>query len=327
MWSILRQFVEEEAMTIIASTAYLDEADYCDQTLILFEGRLLAQGTPDEIRKMAERFVEDPTFEEAFQLLICGSVPERLTRRNPVREDAPVRIEVQDLVQRFGDFTAVDHLSFQIRSGEIFGLLGANGAGKTTTFRMLCGLNQATEGKITVDGEPLARNLERMRSQTGYVAQKFSLYADLSVRQNMEFFGGAYGVRGKLLQERIDWAMETFQLKPFARMNAEKLAMGFKRRLAMACALLHQPSIVFLDEATSGTDPISRHEFWRKILDLADSGVAVIITTHFMDEAQYCDRILIMRDGLSIAVGSVDEICRQGGNAATLEEAFVNLVT
>ncbi len=327
MWSILRQFVEEEAMTIIASTAYLDEADYCDQTLILFEGRLLAQGTPDEIRKMAERFVEDPTFEEAFQLLICGSVPERLTRRNPVREDAPVRIEVQDLVQRFGDFTAVDHLSFQIRSGEIFGLLGANGAGKTTTFRMLCGLNQATEGKITVDGEPLARNLERMRSQTGYVAQKFSLYADLSVRQNMEFFGGAYGVRGKLLQERIDWAMETFQLKPFARMNAEKLAMGFKRRLAMACALLHQPSIVFLDEATSGTDPISRHEFWRKILDLADSGVAVIITTHFMDEAQYCDRILIMRDGLSIAVGSVDEIRRQGGNAATLEEAFVNLVT
>ncbi len=327
MWNILRQFVKEEEMTVLATTAYLDEADYCDQTLILFEGKLLANGSPDEIRRKAEGFVKNPTFEEAFQLLICGSVPQRLTRRIPFREDAPVRIEVQNLVQRFGNFTAVDHLSFQIRRGEIFGLLGANGAGKTTTFRMLCGLNQATEGNIFIDGKPLAQNLEQTRGQTGYVAQKFSLYADLSVRQNLEFFGGAYGICGKLLRERIEWAMETFQLKPFAGMNAEKLSMGFKRRLAMACALLHNPSIVFLDEATSGTDPISRREFWQKIIDLADSGVVVVITTHFMDEAQYCDRILIMRDGLSIAMGSVDEIRKQGGNAATLEEAFVNLVT
>ncbi len=327
MWQILRRIVEEEKMTVIASTAYLDEADYCDQTLILFEGRLLAQGTPEEIRRKAANFTESPTFEEAFQVLICGSVPQRLTRKAPVRDDAPVRIRVEELVQRFGNFTAVDRISFQIRSGEIFGLLGANGAGKTTTFRMLCGLNRPTEGKIEVDGKPLAQNLEKMRAQTGYVAQKFSLYGDLSVRQNMEFYGGAYGVRGKLLQERIAWAMDAFQLGPFSRMNAEKLSMGFKRRLAMACALLHEPSIVFLDEATSGTDPISRHEFWKRILELADSGVAVIITTHFMDEAQYCDRILIIRDGRSIALGTTEEIRKMGGNVKTLEDAFVNLVS
>ncbi|MCR5162610.1 MAG: ABC transporter ATP-binding protein, partial [Thermoguttaceae bacterium] len=199
--------------------------------------------------------------------------------------------------------------------------------GKTTTFRILCALDQANGGEILLDGEPLAENVEKMRSQTGYVAQKFSLYGELTVRQNLEFFGGAYGVPRKLLRERIDWALKAFQLEPFVKMLAARLAMGYKRRLAMACALLHDPSIVFLDEATSGTDPISRREFWKRILDLADSGVAVIITTHFMDEAQYCDRLVIMRDGLSIAVGTVDEIRHQGADAATLEDAFVNLVT
>jgi len=327
LWQILRQFVREEGMTVLASTAYLDEADYCDQTLILFEGRLLTQGSPDEIRKQAERFVPHPTFEEAFQALICGTVPEPLRRKNPVRDDAPVRLEVRHLVKRFGDFTAVNDLTFQIHSGEIFGLLGANGAGKTTTFRMLCALDRQNDGEILLDGEPLAENVAKMRSQTGYVAQKFSLYGELTVRQNMEFFGGAYGVRRKLLPERIAWALEAFQLEPFKKMLAGQLAMGYKRRLAMACALLHEPSIVFLDEATSGTDPISRREFWKRILDLADSGVAVIITTHFMDEAQYCDRLVIMRDGLSIAVGTVEEIKQRGGKAETLEDAFVNLVT
>lgn len=327
LWQILRQFVREEGMTVLASTAYLDEADYCDWTMILFEGRLLTQGTPDEIRRQAEQFVPQPTFEEAFQALICGTVPEPLKRQNPVKPDAPVRLEVRHLVKRFGDFTAVNDLTFQIHAGEIFGLLGANGAGKTTTFRILCALDQANGGEILLDGEPLAENVEKMRSQTGYVAQKFALYGELTVRQNMEFFGGAYGISRKLLRERIDWALKAFQLEPYVKMLAASLAMGFKRRLAMACALLHDPSIVFLDEATSGTDPISRREFWKRILDLADSGVAVIITTHFMDEAQYCDRLVIMRDGLSIAVGTVEEIKHQGGDAPTLEDAFVNLVT
>ncbi len=327
LWNILRQIVREEKMTVLTSTAYLDEADYCDQTLILFEGRLLTQGTPDEIRKEAEKFVQNPSFEDAFQALICGTVPKPLTRKKPVQEEAPTRLRVKDLVKRFGDFVAVDRISFSIRKGEIFGLLGANGAGKTTTFRMLCGLNSPNDGIIELDGEPLAERIEEMRSQTGYVAQKFSLYGDLSVVQNMEFFGGAYGVTGKLLKERIAWAMEAFQLAPYAKMNAEKLSMGFKRRLAMACALLHEPTIVFLDEATSGTDPISRREFWKRILNLADDGVAVIVTTHYMDEAQYCDRILIMRDGKSVAMGTVAEIMEQGGNAPTLEEAFVNLVS
>ena len=334
LWDILRQTVEEESMTVLVSTAYMDEADYCDRTLILFEGKLLADKTPDEVKALGSgaspsrnsQLATRNSFENGFMRLLTGSVPEPLKRNNPVRDDAPELIRVENLVKRFGDFTAVNNVSFTVRRGEIFGLLGANGAGKTTTFRALCALSRADEGTILFDGKPLEKNLEFVRNNIGYVAQKFSLYGDISVRQNLYFFGGAYGLSGKKLKERIDWAVEVFNLSEFMNMIAAQLSMGYKRRLAMACALLHNPPILFLDEATSGADPIARREFWKRILALADDGVAVVITTHFLDEAAYCDRIMIMRDGCEVASGTVDQIIEQG-KGATLEDAFVNLVS
>ena len=322
LWNILRQTVEEESMTVLVSTAYMDEADYCDRTLILFEGKLLADKTPAEVKELGNRqetrdSSEDDTkrptgadidsraeartgsgasppaycllptasFETGFMQLLTGSVPEPLKRNKPVDDSAPEMIRVENLVKRFGDFTAVNRVSFSVHRGEIFGLLGANGAGKTTTFRAMCALSRADEGTILFDGKPLEKNLEYVRNNIGYVAQKFSLYGDITVIQNLKFFGGAYGLYGKKLRERIDWACETLNLTEFLKLPAAQLSMGYKRRLAMACALLHNPPILFLDEATSGADPIARREFWKRILALADDGVAVVITTHFLDEA------------------------------------------
>ena len=190
----------------------------------------------------------------------------------------------------------------------------------------MCALSRADEGTILFDGKPLEKNLEYVRNNIGYVAQKFSLYGDITVIQNLKFFGGAYGLYGKKLKERIDWACETLNLTEFLKLPAAQLSMGYKRRLAMACALLHNPPILFLDEATSGADPIARREFWKRILALADDGVAVVITTHFLDEAEYCDKILIMRDGCEVASGTVQQVIAQG-NGATLEDAFVNTVS
>ena len=347
LWNILRQTVAEESMTALVSTAYMDEADYCDRTLIIFEGKLLADKTPAEVKALSgetnvsqlgvrsEELGVDAkrssmpsgnAFEQGFMRLMTGSVPEPLKRNNPVAADAPEIIRVENLVKRFGDFVAVNNVSFTVRRGEIFGLLGANGAGKTTTFRAMCALSRANEGTILFDGKPLEKNLEFARNNIGYVAQKFSLYGDISVRQNLLFFGGAYGLSGKKLRERIAWAVEVFNLSEYLNMIAAQLSMGYKRRLAMACALLHNPPILFLDEATSGADPIARREFWKRILALADDGVAVVITTHFLDEAAYCDRILIMRDGCEVASGTVEQIIAQGGGA-TLEDAFVNIVS
>lgn len=327
LWQILRQTVEEESMSALVSSTYMDEADYCDQALVLFDGKLVARESPAEITRLAEPFGENPTFEKGFQVLISGSVPASLTRKRPVEPDAPVVIRAEGLIKRFGDFTAVNRISFNVRRGEIFGLLGANGAGKTTTFRMLCGLSGIEGGTIEIDGRPLKGNLEFARSRIGYVAQKFSLYGDISVRQNLDFFGGAYGLSGSKLRDRIDWAMTAFELQKFAAQDAGLLPMGFKRRLAMACALLHEPPILFLDEATSGADPMARREFWRRIIELADSGVAVVVTTHFLDEAAYCDQMVIMRDGESVAAGAVEDILLQGGGEKSLEEAFVNIVS
>ncbi len=327
LWQILRQTVEEESMSALVSSTYMDEADYCDEALVLFDGKLIAREAPDEIVRLARPFIEKPTFENGFQVLISGSVPELLVRKHPVELNAPVVIRAEGLIKRFGNFTAVNQVSFNVRQGEIFGLLGANGAGKTTTFRMLCGLSGSEGGRIEIDGRPLKDNLAFARSRIGYVAQKFSLYGDISVLQNLEFFGGAYGLSGAKLRDRINWAMSAFELEEFAAQDAGLLPEGFKRRLAMACALLHQPPILFLDEATSGADPMARREFWKRIIELADSGVAIVITTHFLDEAAYCDQMVIMRDGESVAAGTVDEILQQGGGGNNLEEAFVNIVS
>lgn len=333
LWTILQQIVREKSTTVLASTAYMDEADFCNQTLVLFEGKLLANKTPDEIKKLGRaQDAASPNqsageaFEKGFQTLISGSAAPELKRKTPFNPEGEILIHAENLVKKFGSFTAVNNVSFDVRRGEIFGLLGANGAGKTTTFRALCGLSGIDSGKIEICSRELNSNLAFARNQIGYVAQKFSLYGDLSVRQNLEFFGGAYGLRSQQLKQRVEWALESFELASFAGMDAGKLPLGFKRRLAMGAALLHEPPILFLDEATSGADPMARYDFWRRIIALADSGVAVIITTHFLDEARYCDRMTIMQDGVSIANGSAEEIIRLSGGAPNLEEAFVKLI-
>jgi ABC-2 type transport system ATP-binding protein len=244
-------------------------------------------------------------------------------------DGAPI-VEVKDLVRKFGPFTAVDHVNFSVRRGEIFGLLGPNGAGKTTTFRMLCGLLPASGGALRVAGVDLRTARASARQRIGYVAQKFSLYGQLSVTQNLEFFGGAYGLAGKRREARIQWAMAQFELGPLAKLPSEQLPGGYKQRLAMAAALIHEPDILFLDEPTSGADPLARREFWRRITDLAEQGVTVIVTTHFMEEAEYCDRVIIMDSGQVLAAGTPAEIRARApaepDRDATMEDAFIAIV-
>ena len=241
--------------------------------------------------------------------------------------DVPVDIEVKNLVRKFGDFTAVANTSFSVRRGEVFGLLGPNGAGKTTTFRMLCGLLPATGGELSVAGVNLRTARIEARAKVGYVAQKFSLYSNLSVRQNLRFFGGAYGLSGDALDARIEEVLDEFQLRDRAAERAEDLPGGYKQRLSMAAALLHRPQILFLDEPTSGIDPLARRRFWRQITDLSARGTTVVITTHFMEEAEYCDRIIIQDQGRLLALGSPADIRgRLGRQEASMNDLFIAIV-
>jgi ABC-2 type transport system ATP-binding protein len=238
-------------------------------------------------------------------------------------------VQVRDMVRKFGSFTAVDDVSFEVRRGEIFGLLGPNGAGKTTTFRMLCGLLPATSGVLRVAGVDLRRARASARQKIGYVAQKFSLYGQLTVRENLEFFASAYNLRGSRKQERIGWALNEFGLDSFVDLPSGQLPGGYQRRLAMATALVHEPETLFLDEPTSGADPLARREFWRRIVALADQGVTVIVTTHFMEEAEYCDHVAIMDAGCVLAQGTPVEIrlhARAGEGEPTMEDAFIAIV-
>ena len=221
----------------------------------------------------------------------------------------------------------MDNTSFTVRRGEVFGLLGPNGAGKTTTFRMLCGLLPATGGELSVAGVNLRTARIQARANVGYVAQKFSLYGNLSVRQNLRFFGGAYGLDGDALDKRINEVLEEFQLRDRAEEQAEDLPGGYKQRLSMAAALLHRPQILFLDEPTSGIDPLARRRFWRQITDLSARGTTVVITTHFMEEAEYCDRVIIQDQGRLLALGSPAEIRRRlGRKEAAMNELFIAIV-
>ena len=298
--------------------------------------RLVCSGEngPDTIAGIAATPVE-PCFEDGFMVLLRGTaaheagVDIRLQRPLAPAEEGAV-VEVSDLVKRFGDFTAVNHVSFEVRRGEIFALLGPNGAGKTTTFRMLCGLLPASGGTLKVAGVDVARAGAAARARLGYVAQKFSLYGSLTVAENLEFFASAYGLRGALRRERIEWAVGQFDLRQHANTASGELPGGFKQRLAMGAALLHEPDILFLDEPTSGADPLARRAFWRRITALAQQGVTVIVTTHFMQEAEYCDHIAIMDGGRVLARGSPAEIrrlARRGDGAqASMEEAFIAVV-
>ncbi len=217
-------------------------------------------------------------------------------------------VEVEDLVKKFGDFVAVDHIHFKVNRGEIFGFLGPNGAGKSTTIRMLCGLLMPTSGKGRVAEFDIMKEPEKIKKVVGYMSQKFSLYEDLSVSENLHFFGGVYGLSGDLQKEREREVLEMIGLKEHKDRMTHTLAVGWKQRLALGCAILHEPSILFLDEPTSGVDPISRRDFWSLIHRMSEKGVTTFVTTHYMDEAEYCDRLALIYKGKIVAIGSPSDL-------------------
>jgi ABC-2 type transport system ATP-binding protein len=298
------------------------------------------RGTPNEaVRALAGLSVlpAEPRFEDGFMRLLreqsgAGAKPSAAPAfaQTAAFDRSEVVIEVRDLLRRFGAFTAVDRISFQVRRGEIFGLLGPNGAGKTTTFRMLCGLLSATGGTLRVAGFDLRRARASARQRIGYVAQKFSLYGQLSVAENLDFFASAYGLHRERKRERIAWALAQFELASLMRLPSGQLPGGYKQRLAMAAALLHAPDILFLDEPTSGADPLARREFWQRITQLAQQRVTVVVTTHFMEEAEYCDRVAILDAGRMLAEGTPAAVrgraAPAGAARATMEDAFIAIV-
>lgn len=450
LWEILLQLVRDEQLSVVVSTAYMDEAERCAHVHVMNAGQVLANGTPQALAQRAQgltfvatppdgmaarmlqarlldaasavvdavprggrvRFIRRPDvdedalqpllenvevhprpaeLEDAFMLMLRqhaeaaggqssseglpaagtdrtlqgrrnseptapdGQRPAAVTQQDltaaflplnegagasrrdasgvslqtsavlPVTDHAEPVIVVRDLVRRFGDFTAVASTSFEVRRGEIFGLLGPNGAGKTTTFRMLCGLLPATSGSLQVAGANLRVAPARARARIGYVAQKFSLYATLTVRENLAFYGAAYGLHGRQLTERMDAMLQRFDLDPEAASGL--LPAGYRQRLAMAAGLIHAPDILFLDEPTSGIDPLARRAFWRTITALSAQGVTIVITTHFMEEAEYCDRIAIQDAGRMLALGTPREVRELAGGARSdMNEAFIAIV-
>jgi ABC-2 type transport system ATP-binding protein len=294
--------------------------------LVRAEGQIADAGATPVAARFEDGFM---TLLKRSQQAAPAAAAMSFERKITDRGDKTV-IQVKDLLRKFGNFTAVDHVSFEVRTGEIFGLLGPNGAGKTTTFRMLCGLLPATSGTLDVAGFDLRRARASARQRIGYVAQKFALYGQLTVTQNLEFFASAYGLEAARKRERVAWALDQFELRPLMQLPSGQLPGGYKQRLAIAAALLHEPDILFLDEPTSGADPLARREFWRRITALSSQGVTVIVTTHFMEEAEYCDRIAILDGGRILAQGTPAEV--RGLAPASpehepdMEDAFIAVV-
>jgi ABC-2 type transport system ATP-binding protein len=274
-----------------------------------------------------------PRFEDAFIDLLGGGPGGRsaIAERMPaVSLDTDVAVRCEALTKRFGSFVATDAVSFDVRPGEVFGLLGPNGAGKSTTFKMLCGLLKPSAGEASVVGYNLRRAPSEAKLHLGYMAQKFSLYGLLSVAQNLDFYAGIYSLAGAEKRNRIDEMIETFALQRYLDVSPETLPLGFKQRLALACALMHRPAVLFLDEPTSGVDPITRREFWTHINGLVRKGVTVLVTTHFMDEAEYCDRVALMYRAQVIALDSPDALKARVADTEipdpTMEQAFIRLI-
>jgi len=421
LWDIVYRLVREQHTSVLLSTAYLDEAERCDEVVLLHEGKVLAQGTPAALRETmngrtyqiaaangdkrtlqqrvaqipgvldalilgdhirvvmgestppivegAEIVAVPPRFEDCFVALLKqqsagwgdegnasvtnSSPPSGRTTSHSSRlenDTIPVAgyargreqnydhnpvIEVHNLQRRFGDFYAVNGISFTVQRGEVFGLLGANGAGKSTTFRMLCGLLPASGGTLRVAGADLRHAAAAARERIGYMSQKFSLYGNLSVAENLHFFGSVYGLSGKNGNNHIERALDELELRDIAGLTSSDLSQGYKQRLALACALMHEPDILFLDEPTSGVDPLARREFWARINALAARGVTIMVTTHFMEEAEYCDRLAIMADGKILTTGTPASIKQQVFSQQliqptmpepTMEDAFVALI-
>lgn len=317
----------------------LDEPSISDGVVQGHSLRLVLRDASGEsvIDAMADRIggkktLVTPRFEDAFVDLLGGGPggTSPLAAKLPEHERSPTpTVECQNLTRRFGDFTAADSVTFSVHPGEIFGLLGPNGAGKSTTFKMLCGLLGPSTGTAKVCGLDLAHARSDAKLQLGYMAQKFSLYGLLSVAQNLAFSAGVYGLAGGLKRERIDEMIDTFQLQRFLKQSPDELPLGYKQRLAMACALMHRPRVLFLDEPTSGVDPITRREFWTHINGMVRKGITVMVTTHFMDEAEYCDRVALMYRSRVIALDTPDglkALIKEGHESPSMEDTFIRLI-
>ncbi|HMO30372.1 ribosome-associated ATPase/putative transporter RbbA [Enterovirga sp.] len=311
-------------MSVIVATAYMEEAERFDWLVAMDDGKVIATGSPDELRRQAGQ----PTLEAAF----VGLLPEaKRAQYRPVElrprraaDDATPAIEAEGLTRRFGDFVAVDHVSFRIGRGEIFGFLGSNGCGKSTTMKMLTGLLPASEGTAKLFGQPLAADDMETRRRVGYMSQSFSLYSELTVRQNLLLHAELYHLPASEIAGRIAELLARFDLGSVADERPETLPLGIRQRLQLAVAVLHRPAMLILDEPTSGVDPIARDAFWRTLIDLSrDDGVTIFLSTHFMNEAARCDRISFMHAGRVLAVGTPEELVRQRG-ADTLEDAFIS---
>ena len=299
------------------------------------EGHEIRSGLDDLSRRLSVELTcraAEPRFEDAFMEILGGArhgnpaVADFFNSKNEKTET----VKAENLTKRFGTFTAVDDISFSIRRGEIFGLLGPNGAGKSTTFKMMCGLLVPTSGNCSIVGLDFRDAPGMARSRLGYMAQKFSLYGELNVLQNLNFFSATYGLAGSARKETVERVIDAFDLSRYLKTPAQSLPLGFKQRLAMGCAVMHGPDVLFLDEPTSGVDPVTRREFWTYINSAALRGVTVMVTTHFMDEAEYCDRIALVYKGRLVASGSPDElkadIVTSEVSDPTLEDAFIKLI-
>lgn len=310
----------------------LSRPDVADTTLKGPEIRLVLQKAPLPGQGPAGAKPVEPNVEEAF-IQLLGFQRERKARPLPAipAVGAEEVLITEGLTRRFGRFTATDHLSIRVRRGEIFGLLGGNGAGKTTAFRMMCGLLRPTEGKAELLGIDLSRDARQARAHIGYMAQKFSLYSHLTVQQNLHFFASVYGLRGTLKKQRLEEGIQRHGLQPYLQHSSGMLPLGIKQRLPMACATLHAPEFLFLDEPTSGVDPLTRRAFWEDINTMAARGVTIIVTTHFMDEAQYLHRLVIMDKGKVLVEGTPGEICARAATAShpepDMEEAFIHFLS
>ncbi len=410
-WRILYRIVKQ-GVSILVTTAYMDEAERCDRIGLMDRGRLMAVGAPSDIRRLIKGRLlsiqspearrinrllqtslhgvevnvfgdtvhilsEDPETvrAEAVKRIQAHSLPIHRIREalpgledvmihmmektgrtddsmptagekgrislaefsgtnvdkvpGPVGREPAAAVAVEGLTRTFGRFTAVDAVSFSVPKGEIFGFLGPNGAGKSTTIRMLCGLLTPSAGKGTVAGYDIFTQPERIKQHIGYMSQKFSLYDDLTVAENIDFYGGIYGLKGNAMADRKVWAMDMAGLSGHGRSPTRTLSAGWKQRLALACAILHEPPIVFLDEPTSGVDPLSRRRFWDMIHDMAEQGVTVFVTTHYMEEAEYCERIALIYHGRVIALGTPMELkTRHMTDTAlpSMEDVFIALI-
>lgn len=318
---MVRETVKKDT-GIIWSTAYMDEAHGFDIVVVIDKGRIVYQGNPYDLAPNSQEFEE-----KVIELMGGYKQEESPVAQNYIQQDSGIvyTVEALDLVKKYGDFYAVKNNTFHIKKGEIFGLLGPNGAGKSTSFKMMCGLAKPSGGTARIMGVDIVRQPSRARAHLGYMAQKFSLYQNLSVKQNLEFFAGAYGLKGKEFDEAIARMVEVFNFKNYLNINSGDLPLGYKQRLSLACALMHNPAVLFLDEPTSGVDVITRREFWNHIISLSKKGVTILITTHFMDEAEFCDRISLFYKGETIATGTPAELKKLAG-AKTMEDTFTKLI-